>query len=462
MIRLFRAYFPVRTLLLGVSEGILIVLTFVLAALVRFDAGGRLVLRDEYAFARIAVVAGVFMLCMYYFDLYDTFVMANRREILSRVVQVLGGGTIVLALIYYTYPQVKLGGGILLVGLFLLLVFLPFWRKYFLRCARSLALAQRVLIVGSSSLASALHEEVQKRPELGMNLVGYVDVAENGGVADLPYLGDVHTLPDLVQRKKVDQVIVAMADRRGRLPLEHLLALKVAGKTVVLDAADVYEKVTGRIPLDFLRASWLVFAPGFQFSGLLEFYKRLFSLAGSIVGLTVSLPLMAVIAAVIKLDSQGPVIFKQRRVGKGGKVFTLFKFRSMHFGCDRDGKPRPAEENDARFTRVGCWLRRTRLDELPQLYNILKGEMDFVGPRPFPPSLEENFARQIPFYSQRWSVKPGATGWAQVQGGYCATLGDNKHKFSYDLFYIKNRSLGLDLLILMQTVKILLWGRGAR
>jgi lipopolysaccharide/colanic/teichoic acid biosynthesis glycosyltransferase len=252
-----------------------------------------------------------------------------------------------------------------------------------------------------------------------------------------------------------------MEDRRRALPVETLLRMKTRG-ILVQDGSDVYEAVTGKVPLDSLRLSWLLFSPGFRVSQSMLLYKRVASLVISTLGLVVTLPLMGLIALAIRLDSEGPVIFRQKRIGQDGKAFTLYKFRSMRTGTDPDEQIVPAQENDERFSRVGRWLRRNRLDELPQLYNILRGDMCLVGPRPFVPEQEEECVHQIPFYSQRWSVKPGATGWAQVHNGYCATLDDNREKLAYDLFYIKNLSLGLDVLILFETIKILVLGRGAR
>lgn len=266
---------------------------------------------------------------------------------------------------------------------------------------------------------------------------------------------------DMVEGRRVARIIVSLEDRRGRLPLEELLQLKSHG-VLVQDGSDLYEALTGKVLLNSLRLSSLLFARGFRVSRVLLVYKRIVSFTLSLVGLFVSLPVMALIALAIGLDSEGPVLFRQERVGKDGKAFKLTKFRSMRVGSDADGQSRPAQENDERLTRVGRWLRKTRLDELPQLYNILRGDMYFVGPRPFVPSQEEECARKIPFYRQRWTVKPGATGWAQVNRGYCATVEDNEEKLAYDLFYIKNVSIGLDLLILFRTVKILLLGRGAR
>ena len=256
----------------------------------------------------------------------------------------------------------------------------------------------------------------------------------------------------------VQRIIVALGERRGRLPVDALLQLKERG-VQVQDGSELYEIITGKLNLDALRPSMLLFSPGFQLSPVFRFYKRMFSLLFGGVTLVLAAPFMVLIAVAIRLDSPGPVIFRQPRVGRHGRQFTLYKFRSMYTGSDNS---RPAEERDERFTRVGRVLRAARLDELPQLWNILIGDMHLVGPRPFVPEQESCLVEQIPFYRLRWSVRPGATGWAQVCRGYCATVEDNSEKLAYDLFYIKHLSIGLDLLVVFKTAKTLLLGRGAR
>jgi exopolysaccharide biosynthesis polyprenyl glycosylphosphotransferase len=243
--------------------------------------------------------------------------------------------------------------------------------------------------------------------------------------------------------------------------VQELLAIK-SQYARVQDGTELYEALSGKLPIESLRLSWLLFSPGFHVSQKLLLYKRVFSLVFALVLLLLASPLMLLTALAIRLDSPGPIIFRQKRIGKLGSTFTLFKFRSMFDSSEAGDNHRPAMANDNRVTRVGRLLRRTRLDELPQLYNILRGDMYFVGPRPFVPSQEEELAKVIPFYSQRWSVKPGATGWAQVNRGYNATVEDNAEKLAYDLFYIKNMSITLDLFILFKTIKILILSRGGR
>jgi exopolysaccharide biosynthesis polyprenyl glycosylphosphotransferase len=336
-------------------------------------------------------------------------------------------------------------------------------RELFFALLRSPRLADRAILLGEGPLAKAVANEIEKRPELGVRLSGYVGETSGASVSlnRLRRLGGLEELVPLVSQARVDRIIVAIDDRRGKLPVTQLLQLKTQG-VLIQDGADFYEISTGKVPLQALRPSGLLFCEGFRPAPGTLLCKRAISLMFSALALLLSLPVMLVIALAIRLDSPGPTIFRQPRVGKDGRLFTLFKFRTMYVGADSDGQPRPVQHKDDRITRVGRWLRRCRLDELPQLFNILRGDMYFVGPRPFVPNQEEQLAGQIPFYSQRWVVKPGATGWAQIHRGYNATVEENREKLAYDLFYIKNMSVGLDLLILFQTAKILLLGRGGR
>ena len=462
MIRLFHVHFPTRTLLLAVSEAFLIPLALLAASWARWGGASELWLRQEHGFLKITIVSIVCMLCMYYYDLYDSLVLKSLRESLTRLVQVLGTVCIVLALLYFAYPELRIGAGTFLTGMGLAGLFLGVWRDLFLALNRSSRLTERAAILGDGTLAVAVAEEIEKRPELGLHLLGWVGQPVDPGnrSSRIPHVKDVRELPALVERERITHVFVAMNDRRGKLPVAELLQVKKQGVRF-MDGADFYEIMTGKVLLDSLRPSQLLFST-FRVSPLMRLYKRTFSVLFSIFGLLLSSPLMGLIALAIWLDSGGPIVFRQRRVGQGGGLFTLYKFRSMRRPPNTEEGYKPLQENDTRFTRVGRWLRRTRLDELPQLYNILRGDMYFVGPRPFAREEELELAEQIPFYRQRWIVKPGATGWAQVHRGYCASLNDNSEKLAYDLFYIKNMSFGLDLLILLQTTKILLLGRGAR
>ncbi len=463
MIRLFHVYFPGRTVLLAATEAMLIV-----AALLLICFGGsglETTMTPGYALdvVKVLIAAAVVMLCMYYYDLYDTSVIHSPMEVLPRLVQVLGTACLVLALLYYVYPMARLSRGPFVIWIVLIGVLLGAWRQLFSLLNRSPRLRQRVLLLGEGPVARALASEVEMRPHLGIQLVGYVAESNVNRTprSDLRCVGRMQDLQSLVEDQRISRIILTMSEQRGQLPVDELLRLKSEG-IIIQSGGDAYEAITGKVPLDSLRPSWLLFSNGFRVSAFMLAYKRAASIAISVVGLILSLPIMALAALAIRLDSPGPVIFRQERVGKGGRKFTVFKFRSMAVGADADGVVRPAQKNDDRVTRVGRWIRKLRIDEIPQLYNIFRGDMYFIGPRPFTPNLEEQLAKEIPFYNQRWIVKPGATGWAQVRRGYNETLDDNIEKLSYDLFYIKNLSIGLDFLILFETVKILILGRGGR
>ena len=464
MIRFLHTYFPSRTVFLGISEAFLVILAFVSAAVARLGFGDAAVMLSyEQGLMRIVIISAAFVTCMYCFDLYDSSILRNRREIMSRLIQVLGTVCILLAMFCYLYPPLELGRGIFLIGLSVGAVMLFFWRWLFLRISALPQFAERELIVGDGSISDLLTAELRNRLEFGMRVVGQLKGLENSNVKQ-PAISpeeEVEELLCVVKSYEPDRVIVAFDERRGKLPVEALLKLKSSG-VQIQDGADLYEAITGKVHIETLRASSLLFSPGFRVSQPLLIYKRTASLVLSTIGLVLTFPLMVAAAIAIYLDSGGPIIFRQRRVGHEGKIFTVYKFRSMVNCANGDDNYRPAEISDLRFTRVGRWLRRMRIDELPQLINILVGDMHFIGPRPFVINQEQECVGKIPFYRQRWVARPGATGWAQVNRGYNVSIDDNKEKLAYDLFYIKNISVGLDLLILFKTLKILLLGRGSR
>ena len=463
MTRLFNVYFPERILLLAVSETALVVLSLMAATFVIHGGDTSIVLAYEQGYQKIATTSAILIMCMYYYDLYDSGILSSPREVTTRLVQVMGTACLIQVVVYYGAHSLQLDQNVYLVGMVFVAVSLVLWRSLFFAMNRFPRLAQRAIVLGKGPLVPTLATEIETRPELGIRLAGFPGSPPQAmqPMNGLCHLGGFEDLQRVVENDRIDRIVVSMEDQRGKLPIAALLELKTRG-VLIEEGTDLYEAVTGKVPIHSLRASWLVFSSGFRLSPRMLIYKRVFSIVLSSVALVIALPIMAFVALAIRLDSSGPIIFRQKRVGKGGKVFTLFKFRSMREGADKERGPRPAQFNDPRITWVGHWIRRLRLDELPQLYNILRGDMYFVGPRPFMPSEEEVFLQEIPFYAQRMAVKPGATGWAQVHRGYCATVEDNIEKLEYDLFYIKNASVGLDLLTVFKTVKILVLGRGGR
>jgi sugar transferase (PEP-CTERM system associated) len=472
LIRLLHAYVPKRTLLLGISEACLITLALVASALARLGPERTsYMLTYQYGSLKILFVSVAFLTCMYYFDLYDSAIVSNRREAVVRLIQVLGVAYLALGLLYYLYPPVQLGRGIFHIGFLLVGLLLLLWRRLFSVINSAAGLAERVVILGDGALAESLAREIETRPELGIRLAGRAQMAAIGeqpvhrNHAEMP-IALSHTsfcegLAVSPQIRGIDRIVVAMEERRGKLPVDLLLSLKNRGVRVQ-DGNDVYESITGKVPIESIRLSWLLFSPGSHASRLFLFYKRFASILISIVGLLLSLPLLPFVILAIKFGSPGRVFYSQDRVGRDGKVFRCYKLRTMRNDAESDTGPTWAEYDDPRITRVGRFLRKTRMDELPQLVNVLRGDMSLVGPRPERPEFVAELNQKIPYYHLRQSVRPGITGWAQILYRYGSSVEDAKEKLRYDLYYIKNSSAGLDLLIFFNTIKIVLVGRGAK
>ena len=405
----------------------------------------------------------VCQLCLYYGDLYDDpRVGGNRTELLIRILRALGITLFILAALYTIFPGLTVARGVLAPAAAMAVAGVIGWRLTFAWAARRVGPRERLLLVGTSVAGLALGHELHSREELGAQIVGFVDVDATGsaGIGPLDFLGTIEDIPALVRARSVDRVVVSLADARGKLPMDKLLEMKLDG--VRFDhLPSVYEEYTGKIAVENLRPSWLIFSPGFRKTRALLGVKRLVDVCAATVGLLLAAPILLVLAALVRLTSPGPAFYSQRRVGRDGRVFTVLKLRSMCVDAERDTGPvwtRPG--GDARITRVGRFLRRSRLDELPQLWTILLGHMSLVGPRPERPEFVQSLRQQIPFYGQRHVVKPGLTGWAQVRYTYGATVEDAVEKLQYDLFYIKNLSIAFDLFIVFETVKTVLLRRG--
>ena len=412
-----------------------------------------------------AAVAGFFCLAAFYlFDLYDFLVMHDRRELVLRLVQALGLAWIALALSFYTYPALMLGRGISLIALPLALGLMVLWRISIHWFLGHPGIGERILIVGSGKFAVEMASEVLNRPDAGYRIVGFV-----GTDADLlgkslinpRVIGLTDDLDQIVKRENIDRIVVAMGERRGQLPTNKLLQLSLTGQVTIEEGASFYERVTGRVSLSMLRPSWLIFTGRGRQAKLAELTRATVHWLVALIGAILSLPIVLLTAVLIKLESRGPVFYKQERIGKNGRTFVLTKFRSMRVDAEQDG-PVWASKRDSRTTRVGRVIRKVRIDEIPQFWNILKGEMSFVGPRPERPHFVAQLAEEIPFYEQRHLIAPGLTGWAQIKYPYGASIEDARQKLQYDLFYIKNQGLILDAIILFETIKIILFGRGAQ
>lgn len=414
---------------------------------------------------RFALIATVTQVCLYFADLYDLRVVADRRELFVRVLQSLSATTILLAAGYFFVPSLVIGQGVVATAAPLVIASIVGWRLLFEWVSSRLGGGERLLLIGATPAAIALAREILgRRHELGVEIVGFVDpdpTRVGEPLFNPSIIGTIDDIPRIIHERSVHRVVVSLAEARGRLPMNQLLDMKLRENVAFDHLATVYEEYTGKIALENLRPSWLIFSEGFRKGRLLLAAKRAMDIVVAGTGLLLALPLMLVIAALVRLTSPGPVLYTQRRVGLEGRLFTVRKFRSMRQDAEAATGAVWAQKNDARITPLGRFLRRTRLDELPQLWNALVGEMSLVGPRPERPEFVESLTREIPFYGQRHAVKPGVTGWAQVRYTYGASVEDALQKLQYDLYYIKHMSVGFDLFILFDTVKTVVLRKGA-
>ncbi|OLD56816.1 MAG: hypothetical protein AUI64_01615 [Acidobacteria bacterium 13_1_40CM_2_64_6] len=410
---------------------------------------------------RSLLIAFVCQLCLYYADVYEFGITADRRELLARILKALGGSLMILAALYFQFPKLVIGHGVVSMAALLAVALVIGWRLAFVWMAKSLAPRKRLLIIGTSPTAISFARELEGRDELGVEIVGFVDPdASASGTSPARVIGSIEDIPAIVRARSVDRVVVSLADARGKLPMSTLLQMKLDGVTFD-HLASVYEEYTGKIAVENLRPSWLIFADGFRKSRGHAIVKRVTDVCFAAAALIVLFPVLLLVALAVRLTSQGPILYHQRRVGQNGQLFYVHKFRSMLADAEATTGAVWAKKGDARITPLGGFMRRSRLDELPQLWNILCGHMSVVGPRPERPEFVGALRQQIPFYAQRHVVKPGLTGWAQVRYTYGASVEDAMEKLQYDLFYIKHMSIALDVLIMLATVKTVLLRKGA-
>ncbi len=457
MIRLFNVYYPVRTLVLLIGEALIIWTSFLLGAVYELREDSYLVLNYEGGYLKILGVTVLVLLCSHWLDLYDTARLNTKGELYFRLLMVPGVLAFLLAGIAYVRPNYLLGSGSSAVGLIILTVALFGWRLGFTWLVQLPILVERVYVLGTGERAQRVVQGLRQNPEIGVEIASWTGKMEGAVTRDSVA---AHLL-EIVNKQKVHRVIVAMPDRRGTIPMRELLDLRMQGVKIE-DATTWLEKISGKIEVENLYPSWLVYGQGFRRSTPFIVIRRVVSVIISLLGLTLALPLLPFIVLAIRLDSKGPVFYTQARVGKAGRVFNVVKFRTMRQDAEAANGPQWAGDHDPRVTRAGKFLRVSRLDEIPQLWCVLKGDMAFVGPRPERPEFIEWLSKEIPYYGVRHMVRPGLTGWAQVKYKYGSTVADAREKLQYDLFYIKNASIGLDLLIMFLTVKTVLLRRGAQ
>lgn len=454
-----------RTALLLLVEAMLLFGGIVIAVYVRLgavEAEATLIERDGFY---KAALAAIFCLASFYlFDLYDFVVIHDRRELVLRLLQALGLAWMALALTFYALPRVMIGRGVSLISLPLALGLMVGWRLAIHWLLGHPELGERILIVGSGEFAIEIARETLERPDAGYRVVGFADsdpALVGKSLINPKVIGLTSELKILVERENIDRIVVAIGDRRGAFPTQELLQLSLSGDVSIEESASFYERITGRVLLDMIRPSWLIFSSRGQRLRINGFAQTVLHRSIAFIGGVLSLPIAIMTAVLIKLESKGPILYKQERVGKNGRTFTLMKFRSMRVDAEKDG-PVWAKTDDDRMTRVGRIIRKIRVDEIPQFWNILRGDMSFVGPRPERPHFVAQLATEIPYYEQRHLIPPGLTGWAQIKYAYGASIEDAKQKLQYDLYYIKNQSLALDAVIMFETIKTILFGRGGR
>lgn len=464
MIRIFRHYIPRSFIVLALVEFLALTFSVYVGVWLRFmhDAPGRAAVEP------IATKALLFALIMQSAMVVVGQYKRNFREgmggMLLRVAISSLLGLVLMAVVFYAFPETFLGRGAFGLAFGAALIAIILVRIVFFRVVDHETLARRVLVLGAGKRAMAIAGLRRKSDRRGCNIVGYVHMpGEHDEVdAELVIRRDTALL-ELAQALNADEIVIAVEDRRKNFPIHEILDCRMSG-IEVMDILSFFERQLGRVELKLLHPSWLIFSDGFRYGALRVITKRLFDMVASLLVLSVAWPfmVMAAIAVFIESGGRGSIFYHQIRVGENWELFQLTKFRSMQEDAEADGVARWAQKNDSRITSVGAFLRKTRIDELPQLFNVLKGDMSFVGPRPERPMFVEKLAAQIPFYSERHRVKPGITGWAQISYSYGASEEDASQKLQYDLYYVKNYSLFLDLLILLQTAEVVLWGRGAR
>ena len=463
MYRVLTGSVSTRRLALVAVEHALVVVAVIAAAVIRLGFPETF---DTYTHwvSRAVVVAVVLQLCLHYGDLYDMRRLSDHRDLLIGLLRALGAASVILAIVYYLLPELMVGRGVFALATVLIIALVVGWRMAFEWLSLRGQPTERLLIVGTGVAAVGLARELfDRRSELGVEIVGFVDsdqakvgtrLSNESGIPDV--IGLVKDIPSIVRGHHCDRVVVSLADARGKFNMDELLAMKLNEGVRFDHLASVYEQYTGKIAVENLRPSWMIFSDGFNKSDRLEAIKRLSDVIFALAGLLLAAPLMLAVWIALRLASPGPSIYSQVRVGKDGKTFTIHKFRSMRVDAERLSGAVWATQNDPRVTPLGRFLRRTRLDELPQLWNVLRGDMSFVGPRPERPEFIAELTSKVPFYGQRHAIRPGLTGWAQVRHRYGASVDDSQEKLQYDLFYIKHMSFAFDLYIVLETVKTVL------
>jgi sugar transferase (PEP-CTERM system associated) len=464
MLRLFKQYYPIRNAIFVVGEGMFLFFSVFIASWILI--GHDFLLAYNQVVLKILLISGVCQLCLYYNDLYDLKVTDSYVELFIRLMQALGAAAILLSLVYIFFPFCIIGRNVFLLSVGFSMAFIVIWRVGYTHILNRGLFDQKLFLLGDGELARNIANEVIAKRDSGHQFAAIIVGAENHRQQISNKIPEIclkayDGLSDLSSDMDVKKIIVAIEERRNQFPAGELLQCRVNG-IEVLEGTTFYEMLTGKLIVDKINPSWLIFSEGFHKSAGRRFFKRSVDLCLALLLIVMLSPLLLLVAVLIKLDSKGSIFFSQERVGENRRPYLVHKFRSMVDDAEKECGPVWAQCNDPRVTRVGKFIRKWRIDEFPQIFNVIKGEMSFVGPRPERAFFVKDLEKVIPYFGERFSVKPGITGWAQVNYSYGDSVEDAKEKLNYDLFYIKNMSILMDLMVIMRTVKTVLFGEGAR
>jgi sugar transferase (PEP-CTERM system associated) len=462
MLRIFKQYYPIRNALFVLGEGVFIFVAVLTSCMLLLGGYSALLQIDTVLKALLITI--ICQACIYYNDLYDLKVTDTMVELGIRLLQALGASAILLAGLYFLFPNFIIGEGVFIISLFFIIILIVSWRIGYTRILSMGLFNQKIIIIGSSNTAIEISQEIQEKKDSGYEIAAVITKKDWSDQLCSKEIGMIcqesyDSICEISERLAVKKIIVALKEKRGAFPVKELLRCRVKGIDVI-EGSTFYEMLTGKLIVDQINPSWLIFSKGFQKSRTQKIIKRAIDLVISLLMLIILLPLIVIVAIIIKLDSKGPILFSQERIGQNRKPYVVHKFRSMRSDAEKGTGPVWAKANDDRITKVGNFIRKTRIDEIPQLWNVLKGEMSLVGPRPERDHFIQELEKIIPYYGERFTVKPGLTGWAQVSYGYGATVEDAIEKLNYELFYIKNMSVLMDIMIVARTVKTVIFGMG--
>jgi len=458
MIRFLNVYYPTRTIALLLCEAGIVYGCFLAATWWMLGPDAYIALHYQQGLLKIALITALTLFLSYYFDLYEPRIVSARLQIYFRILLVLGLDCFIVSAFLTFDPDVAIGPFVYVLGFALLVPSFLLLRRAYEWVGGHKLFRERVYVLGAGEYARSIVEAIRAHPDIGMEVVFWEDVQLEAAQRKQLWISILDRLAKA--EPPIHRIIVAMEVQRGELPVQELLLLRFQGIEVEEDGT-LRERLYGKIQLDGLRPSNFLYSEGFRIRASQQFTRQMVSLLAAAIGLLLFLPFFPFVALAVKLSSKGPLFFRQPRVGMGGRVFDIVKFRTMYTDAEPDGA-KWATKDDPRVTRLGMFLRKTRIDEIPQLWNVLRGDMGLVGPRPERPEFVAWLTEELPFYYMRTLIRPGLTGWAQVRYGYGATLAETKEKLEYDLYYIKHMTLGLDLLIMFETIKTILCRRGAQ